>query len=77
MQALATTQPSQVPAYKEGLELNGTMLMDNRNVALINGEVYEMGERVEGYLITSITLKDVTLLNEADGTTTTLRTRNR
>jgi len=48
--------------YKPGeLFLNGISSIDGKNVALINDEIYEIGEMVEGKKITSIGLDKVEL----------------
>lgn len=61
-------------SYKPGeLELSGTMMMGDKQVALINGEIYELGEIVKGYQITSITLKNIELMK--DGKLTQLDVR--
>ncbi|MBN1869874.1 MAG: hypothetical protein JW847_04780 [Candidatus Omnitrophica bacterium] len=48
--------------YKPGeLVLNGTSLIDGKRVALINDEIYEVGEVVDGKKITSINLNQIEL----------------
>jgi len=50
--------------YKPGeLVLNGTSLIDGKRVALINDEIYEIGEMVNGKKITSINLNQIELLD--------------
>lgn len=50
--------------YKPGeLVLNGTSLIDGKRVALINDEIYEVGETINGNKITSINLNRVELRN--------------
>ena len=58
--------------YKAGeLVLNGTSLIDEKRVALINDEIYETGEIINGMKITSIDLNKVELRNDEE--TITLR----
>lgn len=56
---------NQIPkkrTYKPGeLVLNGTSLIDGRRVALINDEIYEIGEVIDGKKITSINLNKIEL----------------
>ena len=48
--------------YKPGeLVLNGTSLIDGKRVALINDEIYEIGEIINGKQITSINLNKIEL----------------
>ncbi|MCK4882309.1 MAG: hypothetical protein KAS92_04730 [Candidatus Omnitrophica bacterium] len=48
--------------YKPGeLVLNGTSLIDGKRVALINDEIYEIGETINGKKITSINLNQIKL----------------
>lgn len=48
--------------YKPGeLVLSGTSLIENKRVALINGDIYEPGDIVEGYRIISVDLSKVEL----------------
>lgn len=56
-------QPKRIQRnYKPGeLNLSGTSLIENRRVALINGDIYEEGEIVDGNKIISIELKKVAL----------------
>jgi hypothetical protein len=79
--ALATPLPQATdpirPSGPPPLELNGTMLMDERRVALINNDIYELSEYVDGKRITDISLTEATLLDEATGATIILRVRNR
>jgi len=81
-QALQTPAPQKTaitppPASEEYFELGGIMLMGEQRVALINGEAYELGEHVNGKRIVNITLKEVSLLDEKNGTVTTLKAKNR
>ncbi|VAW12670.1 hypothetical protein MNBD_BACTEROID05-845 [hydrothermal vent metagenome] len=56
--------------------INGTMLMGGKHVALINGEIYEVGETIQNQKITNITLKNVEITNSL-GEVTTLSVRHR
>ncbi|MCK5214960.1 MAG: hypothetical protein KAR05_06370 [Candidatus Omnitrophica bacterium] len=47
-----------------GLKLDGTMMMSNKNVALINGEIYEVGDTLNSMIIKEITLDNVKLENK-------------
>ena len=51
------------PTEKNPLILSGTMMMGDKRVALINNEIYEVGESVEGKKIINITLEKVELLD--------------
>ena len=44
----------QKAAPKDTLALSGIMTMDNKKVALINNEIYEVGETVQGMKIVDI-----------------------
>ena len=56
--------------YKPGeLVLNGTSIIDGKKVALINDEIYEMGELVNGMSIVSIGLDKVELSDDQKITT--------
>lgn len=58
---IAHIPPAERP-YKTGeLVLNGTSLIDGKRVALINDEIYEIGETVEGKEIIGISLNRVEL----------------
>lgn len=50
-------------ATPESLVLSGIMMVEDKRVALINGEVYEMGEHIDGFKITNISLDRVELSN--------------
>lgn len=57
--------PPKARKYKAGeLVLNGTSLIDGKRVALINDEIYEIGEVIDGNKITSIDLNKVELLGD-------------
>ncbi|OGT33800.1 MAG: hypothetical protein A3C44_05225 [Gammaproteobacteria bacterium RIFCSPHIGHO2_02_FULL_39_13] len=45
------------------LTLSGTMRINNKRVALINGNLYRVGEVVNGYKVNAIQYDHVTLLN--------------
>lgn len=48
--------------YKPGeLVLSGTSIIENKRVALINGDIYEQGDIVEGYRIIRVDLSKVEL----------------
>ncbi len=66
-------QKTQKPRkYAAGeLILNGTSLFDGKRIALINDEIYEIGETVDGKKITSISLNRIELRDK--DTVTTLR----
>lgn len=50
--------------FKPGeLILSGTSFVEDKKVALINDGIYEVGDIVEGYRITSIDIKQVELQN--------------
>lgn len=67
-QKRAYQQVRQAPpkrVYKpDELVLNGTSLIDGKNVALINDEIYEIGDTVNGMTIISIDKNNVELSNE-------------
>jgi hypothetical protein len=60
--------PKQAPkrrSYKPGeLVLNGTSLIDGKRVALINDEIYQVGEIINGKKITSINLNKIELQDD-------------
>jgi hypothetical protein len=56
--------------------LSGTMLMDNQRVALINEDIYVIGDSVDGKEIVEISLKEVTLKGK-NGELSTLKVLNR
>ena len=64
------------PELREGLYLSGTMLMDNQRVALINEDIYVIGDSVDGKEIVEISLKEVTLKGK-NGELSTLKVLNR
>ncbi|MCK5260093.1 MAG: hypothetical protein KAJ70_03440 [Candidatus Omnitrophica bacterium] len=48
--------------YKPGeLVLNGTSIIDGKRVALINDEIYEIGETINGKKVTNINLNQIEL----------------
>ena len=52
-------------AYKPGeLVLSGTSLIDGKRVALVNNEIYEIGEVIDGKKITSINLNKIELSDD-------------
>ena len=56
------SQAPKIRTYKPGeLILNGTSLIDGKRVALINDEIYEVGEVINGKKITSINLNKIEL----------------
>ena len=63
-----TPQPKSIPkqVYKKGeLVLNGTMKVDhNKTVALINNEIYQVGDSIDGKQIMSITMEGVELTDK-------------
>ena len=65
--------PDPVPAKQPSLTLNGTMMMGDKRVALINNKIYELGESIDGWQIISISLNKVELKNAE--TTMTLSAR--
>ena len=73
---LPTSSPTTPPKVREGLILSGTMLMDNKRVALINDDVYIVGDKVDGKEIIEIKLKEITL-KAKDGSLSKLKVFNR
>lgn len=66
-QTIMARKPSRQRTYRRGeLILNGTSLIDGKRVALINDEIYEVGEIVDGKTITSINLNQIKLGNEKE-----------
>ena len=52
-------------SYKPGeLVLNGTSLIDGKRVALINDEIYQVGETINGKKITSINMNQIELRDD-------------
>ena len=65
--ASTSTTPYVPPPVKRTIPegaiiLNGVMLMDDRHVALINDDVYEVGDYINGKKIVNITLEQVDFL---------------
>ena len=53
--------------YKPGeLVLSGTSIIENKRVAIINGDIYEQGDIVDGYRIVKVELQKVEL-EDAEG----------
>ena len=53
------------PAIKKiDLKLNGIFKISGEYVALINGESYKKGDKIESYKIVKITMKSVTINNK-------------
>jgi len=70
IQSHITRQAPKKQTYKSGkLVLNGTSLIDGKRVALINDEIYEAGEMIDGKKITSINLNRVELRDNEKITT--------
>ncbi len=61
-----TKTPSAKRSFPDSLILNGTMVVDNQRVALINGEIYEVGDYINGKKIVDISLEKVDLLSGDD-----------
>lgn len=75
--AVQPQQPVPLPprVFKKGeLILSGTMDTKDTKVAIINGEVYSVGEKIQGKIIKAITLKTVILI-DTDGNEITLDVR--
>ncbi len=63
--------------YKPGeLVLSGTSFVEDKRVALINDDIYEVGDIVEGYRVTSIEIKEVELQNLRGDNSIILRVNN-
>jgi hypothetical protein len=59
-----TQKPAIAPIVLPGqIEVNGIMTMDDKNVALINNEIREVGDTVNGMKITAITIDSVEVLD--------------
>ncbi len=58
--------PSTKRNFPDSLVLNGTMVVDNQRVALINDEIYEVGDYINGKKIVDISLEKVDLLSGDD-----------
>ena len=52
-------EPKKVAKISESIVLQGIMKMDDKNVALINDDIYEVGESVRGKKILSIAIDNV------------------
>lgn len=62
---LPSSQNPPAPENIPNVKVSGIMVMDNGSrVALIDDNVYEMGNKVKGFLIEDITLKEVLLLKD-------------
>lgn len=58
-------QPPPPISRQEGnLSIQGVMVIDDKPVVLINEEIYEEGEYIQGKRIISITLKEVKILDK-------------
>lgn len=54
----AVTTPSQnLPS----LSLNGIVISDNGNVAIVNGRIVDLGDKIEGATVTNISSNEVTI----------------
>ena len=58
---------------KDALVLSGTMMMGDKRVALINNDIYELGDIINGKKITSISLEKVELLDNDKVVTLTVK----
>ena len=59
-----STTNTTTPETSSGIALEGTMMMGNKRVALINGEAYSIGESIKNYKIIDISLKNIILHDE-------------
>ena len=57
------TKNAPQPTAENPLILSGTMMMENKRVALINNGIYEVNDMVEGKKVLTITLEKVELLD--------------
>lgn len=64
------------PLLGKTLKLTGIMMRGDKRVALINDDIYELGDFVEGKQIIDITLKTV-VLSDNQGNTLTLDVRDK
>ncbi len=64
--SLQTKIPSAKRNFPDSIVLSGTMVVDNQRVALINGEIYEVGDYINGKKIVDISLEKVDLLSGDD-----------
>lgn len=64
-------------SFKNNPVLNGIMLNQNKVVALINGEIYEVGDYLNGKKVTKITMDRVELQDENEVLTLSVRDRGR
>lgn len=58
------------------IALNGTMLMGVKQVALINGEIYEVGEKIGEEILSKIALQSIELTDQ-EGNIRTISVRHR
>ena len=58
------SSPPQFMGNSSSLFLNGTMIIDNKKAALINNEIYKIGDTIAGKKIINITLEGVELLDD-------------
>ncbi|MBI5415971.1 MAG: hypothetical protein HZA29_04065 [Candidatus Omnitrophica bacterium] len=76
--AAVATAPAAIPAappppaaprrQKRGLTVDGVMMNNGKIMALINGEIYETGDYIDGKKITNITLNEVVLMDKDEVT---------
>ncbi|VAX37813.1 hypothetical protein MNBD_UNCLBAC01-1511 [hydrothermal vent metagenome] len=67
------TTPLPIRAYTKGsFILNGTMIIGDNRVALINNTIYKIGENVNGKKIISISMREV-ILKDKNGERVSLR----
>jgi len=73
--SLKTQKPETLPPEQiaAGLRIEGVMNMGGKMTTLINGDVYEEGQRVNDKIISEITFDSVTILD--NGKKKTLRTK--
>lgn len=50
----------------EGITIGGIVNMEDKNVALINDKIYEIGDTVDGMKIINITLDSVQMINKGE-----------
>ena len=76
---ISTAAPSPAASHRHnrGLIVNGIMMNNGKIAALINGEIYETGDYIDGKKITDITGDEVILMDKNEVTVLSVRRASR
>lgn len=77
--AISTAAPLPTASHKfnHRPEVSGIVMNNNKITALIDGEIYEVGDYIDGKKITNITLNDVVLMDKNEVTVLSVRSNSR